>query len=104
MRASGLIFLAIHNIIRIASHWVSSFPWQAKELELQRVEARAAAADARVASLTAAAKQLRSTVADLGLFVDVLQAVSPDSRPLAELRASEARLKRDLQVGHEARV
>ena len=68
------------------------------------MEARAAAADARVTSLTAATAQLRSTVADLDLFVNVLQAVSPGSRPLAELRASEARLMRDLQVGHEARA
>lgn len=63
------------------------------------MEARAAAAEARVVTLTAASTQLRATAADLRLFVDVLQSVAPESRPLAELKASEARLIRDFQVG-----
>lgn len=63
------------------------------------MEARAAAAEARVVTLTAASTQLRATAADLRLFVDVLQSVAPESRPLAELKASEARHIRDLQVG-----
>ena len=63
------------------------------------MEARAETADARVVTLTAASTQLRATAADLRLFVDVLQSVAPESQSLAELKASEARLIRDVQVG-----
>ncbi len=69
-----------------------------KELALQRAVESAAQQEARLAAAQAASAELEAQVGDLRLFVDVLLATAPDSRPAAELQAANARLTRDLEA------
>ncbi len=79
--------------LRLVTHGL-----QVKELALQRAVEGAAQQEARLVAAQAASAELEAQVGDLRLFVDVLLATAPDSRPAAELQAANARLTRDLEA------
>ena len=71
---------------------------QVKELALQRAAESAAQQEARLKELQAGSAELEAQVGDLRLFVEVLLAAAPESRPVAEQQAERARLLRELEV------
>lgn len=65
---------------------------------MQRAAKSATRQEARLQELLATSAELEAQVGDLRLFVEVLLAAAPESRPVAEQQTERARLMRDLEA------